>query len=135
MRNIFFVYQKALIHTFHTSFWLQTNLCIPESFNTNVSHQFLTIKQTLWVHKFKRWYCNQKVVWHDEFNYYTFKVKNSVIFFVFYLAHNKIYFILFLYLGDSFTFLYILKENLEREFLTALFQVYIYLLHSKSTNK
>ena len=52
-------------------------------------------------------------------------------------TQKNISYFIFFYLGDSFTFLYILKENLEREFLTALFQEYIYISYTlnQQTNK
>ena len=49
--NLFFLYQKTLIRTFHTSFRLQNNLC-----------EFTTRE-----HKFKRWFCNKKSVWNVRF--------------------------------------------------------------------
>ena len=44
----YFVYQKALIRTFHTIFWLQNNL----------------FEFTAREHKFKGWFCSQKPVWN-----------------------------------------------------------------------
>ena len=47
IKNISFVYQKALIRTFHTSFWLQNNLCV----------EFLTQE-----HKIRWRFCTKKQV-------------------------------------------------------------------------
>ena len=57
---MFMVYQKALILTFHSSFWLQNNFC----------------EFTAPEHKFKRWFCTQKPgvkirfkdIWHTKIN-------------------------------------------------------------------
>ena len=70
--TIKFVYQKALIQTFYSSFWLQNNHC-----------EFTTRE-----YKFKRWFCNKKPVWNVNF-------KN--IFYKIILSQKYVFFILILY--------------------------------------
>ena len=68
-RKIFFVYQKALIQTFHTSFSLKNNLC----------------EFTIRKHKFNRWFCTEKPVLNvhsNDFWYTKINLSQNYIFFI-----------------------------------------------------